>query len=85
MSFVEVVVLVAAFIIMMVLYRKADIWVKKLAPKTVKTMNWIGFALGVAGGILWYLSGSGIFMLITFAGVVIYFIFYGYDKMEEQG
>jgi len=41
--------------------------------------------IGVVGGVLWYLFAYGIFMIITLIGIVLYFLFYGYDTMEEEG
>lgn len=84
MSFTDFFILIGIFIAMMVLYKRADKWVQKLAPETVKKINWIGFAMGIAGGILWYAFAHSAFMVLTLAGVVIYFLFYGYDKMEED-
>jgi len=75
---------VGVVIAIILLYKYADRWIKRLDPKTVKTVNWVGFVLGVAGGILWYLFAQGIFMIITLAGIVLYFLFYGYDRMEEE-
>lgn len=69
---------------LMLVYKYADRYIKKMDPKTVKTVNWIGFVVGVAGGVLWYAFAQGIFMIITLAGVVIYFLFYGYDRTEEE-
>ncbi len=84
MGFIEFFIVIGVFILMMVGYRVADRYVKKLDPKTVKTVNWIGFVVGVAGGILWYASSNQIFMFITVIGTITYFLFYGYDKMEEE-
>ncbi|HEY4708466.1 MAG TPA: hypothetical protein VII64_13485 [Thermodesulfobacteriota bacterium] len=75
---------VGVVIAIILLYKYADRWIKRLDPKTVKTVNWVGFVLGVAGGILWYLFAQGIFMIITLVGIVLYFLFYGYDRMEEE-
>lgn len=85
MSFSGFFIVVGVVIVMVLIYKHADRWIKKMEPKTVKTVNWAGFVLGVAGGILWYLFAYGIFMIITLVGVVLYFLFYGYDKMEEEG
>lgn len=84
MSFTGFFVIVGVVIVMMFVYKYADRWVKKMDPKTVKTVNWVGFVMGIAGGTLWYLFAQGIFMIITLIGVVLYFLFYGYDKMEEE-
>ncbi|CAG1066880.1 hypothetical protein BAC1_02519 [uncultured bacterium] len=84
MSFYGFFILVGVVIAMILLYKHADRWIKKMDPKTVKTVNWIGFIAGVVGGVLWYLFAQGIFMIITLAGIVVYFLFYGYDRMEEE-
>lgn len=84
MSFSGFAWVVGIVIGMILLYKYADRWIKRLDPKTVKTVNWVGFVVGVVGGILWYLFAQGIFMIITLIGIVMYFLFYGYDKMEEE-
>jgi hypothetical protein len=84
MSFMDFFVVVGIFILMMVGYRIADRYVKRLQPKTVKTVNWIGFTIGMIGGILWYLFANQVYMFVTILGVIIYFLFYGYDRMEEE-
>jgi prolipoprotein diacylglyceryltransferase len=84
MSFSGFFVVIGVVIAMILLYKNADKWIKKLDPKTVKTVNWIGFISGVVGGVLWYLFAYGIFMIITLIGIVLYFLFYGYDTMEEE-
>jgi prolipoprotein diacylglyceryltransferase len=84
MSFYGFFIIVGVVIAMILLYKHADRWIKKMDPKTVKTVNWIGFIAGVVGGVLWYLFAQGIFMIITLAGIVVYFLFYGYDRMEED-
>ena len=84
MSFASFAFVVGVVIAIILLYKYADRWIKRLDPKTVKTVNWVGFVLGVVGGILWYLFAQGIFMIITLAGIVLYFLFYGYDRMEEE-
>lgn len=85
MSFSGFFVVIGVVIAMVLLYKNADKWIKKMDPKTVKAVNWIGFIIGVVGGVLWYLFAYGIFMIITLIGIVLYFLFYGYDKMEEEG
>lgn len=85
MSFSSFFVVVGIVIAMMLLYKYADRWIKKMDPKTVKTINWVGFIMGVAGGVLWYSLAQGIFMIITLIGILLYFLFYGYDKIEEEG
>lgn len=84
MSFSGFFVVIGVVIAMILLYKNADKWIKKMDPKTVKTVNWIGFILGVIGGVLWYLFAYGIFMIITLIGIVLYFLFYGYDTMEDE-
>ncbi|OGP17588.1 MAG: hypothetical protein A2054_02360 [Deltaproteobacteria bacterium GWA2_55_10] len=84
MSFASFALVVGVVIALILLYKYADRWIKRLDPKTVKTVNWVGFVLGVVGGILWYLFAQGIFMIITLVGILLYFLFYGYDKMEEE-
>lgn len=84
MSFMDFFVVVGVFILMMVGYRIADRYVKRLKPKTVKTVNWIGFTVGMIGGILWYLFANQVYMFITVIGIIVYFLFYGYDRMEEE-
>jgi uncharacterized membrane protein len=84
MSMLDFSLVIALFILMMVGYRVADRYVKRLAPKTVKTVNWIGFIIGIVGGILWYAFGNQVYMFITVIGTVTYFLFYDYDKMEEE-
>lgn len=84
MSIASFALVVGIVIAMILLYKYADRWIKRLDPKTVKTVNWVGFVLGVAGGILWYLFAQSIFMIITLVGILLYFLFYGYDRMEEE-
>jgi len=84
MSFIEFFLVVGVFILMMIGYRVADRYVKKIDPKTVKTVNWIGFVVGVVGGILWYLFANQIYMFITVIGTITYFLFYNYDNAEEK-
>ncbi len=83
MSMTSFALVVGIVIAMILLYKYADRWIKRLDPKTVKTVNMVGFVLGVVGGILWYLFAQGIFMIITLVGILLYFLFYGYDRMEE--
>lgn len=85
MSFSSFFVVVGIVIAMMLLYKHADRWIKKMDPKTVKTINWVGFIMGVVGGVLWYSFAQGIFMIIALIGILLYFLFYGYDKMDEEG
>lgn len=83
-DFTQFFILIGAFIVLMFVYRVADKKIKTLSPKTVKTVNWIGFGMALAGGILWYLFHTWVYMPVTVLGVIIYFLFYGYDKMEEE-
>ncbi|MBI5562365.1 MAG: hypothetical protein HY894_05885 [Deltaproteobacteria bacterium] len=79
---------VGAFIVIMLIFKFADKWIKSLPPATAKTINWIGLGIAAAGGLAWYAFGSGVYMIITVAGVVIYFLFYHYDdggKTEGKG
>ncbi len=84
MSITSFLIIIAVFIILMFIYKRADKAIKKMDPKVVKKLNWVGFVIGIAGGIAWYLFHNGIYMLVTLAGVVVYFLFYGYDRMEEE-
>lgn len=77
--------LIGVFIFLVAGYRYADSHMKMLAAKTVKTINRIGLAVGMAGGILWYLFQTWIYMPVTVLGVIIYFLFYSYDSMEQGG
>lgn len=81
MSFVF---LIGVLIAMVFVYRLADRRIKKMNPETIRKVNKAGFAIGVAGGIGWYLLHYSVFMLITVAGVIIYFLFYGYDREESN-
>lgn len=84
MELTQFFIVIGIFIALMFVYKFADKFVKKLTPKTIKTVNWIGFSVAVAGGIIWYVYPSGIIMIVTVLGVVTYFLFYGYDKPEES-
>ncbi len=81
-------IIIGIFIALMFVYKFADRYVKRLTPKTIKTINRAGFSAAVVGGIVWYASPSGIITIaaqdITVIGVIIYFIFYDYDKPEES-
>lgn len=83
-SFTDFFIMVGIFIFLMILFKRSDSFVKRLKPSTVKTLNWIGFILGAVAGVAWYLTSNNIFMLLTFLGIILYFLFYGYDKMEEE-
>ena len=76
-------IIIGVFIALMFIYKRADKAIKKMDPKSVKKFNWVGFVIGIIGGVAWYLFHNGIYMIVTLLGVVIYFLFYGYDKMEE--
>ncbi len=82
MQLTSFLILIGVLIAMVLLYRFADRWIKKMDPATVKKANWAGFIVGVAGGAGWYLLHYSAFMLITIIGVIIYFLFYGYDRTE---
>ncbi|MBI5492723.1 MAG: hypothetical protein HY893_07305 [Deltaproteobacteria bacterium] len=84
MNLMSFVFLIGLLLAMVFLYRFADRWIKKMDPGTVKKANKAGFIIGVAGGIGWYLLHYSVFMLITVAGVIIYFLFYGYDREESS-
>ena len=86
MTFTGFYILVGAgiFIAIMFLYTYAGRWIKTLKPKTVKTVNWTGFLVAISGGAAWYVLNKSIYMFITLFGVVIYFLFYSYDKMEKK-
>lgn len=85
MTFNEFFITIGIFILIMAVYRFSDRFVKTLKPQTVRIMNWVGFALGVIGGIAWYFLNDGLFMFISLFGIVIYFLFYGYDRDEGEG
>ena len=78
------IILAIIFIAILFAYSYADRIIKRLPAQTVKNINWVGFILAVAGGILWYFYKKPLFMFITLLGVIIYFLFYNYDKMEES-
>ncbi len=84
MDFGSFMILVPLLILMVILYSKAEGWIRKMDAKTVKTLNWVGFTIAVAGGIAHYFMQDGIFLFIALGGVIIYFTFYNYDKMEEE-
>ena len=84
MEIIDLFYLLIIFIVFMLGYRYADRWVKTLPVKTVKIVNWIGFMIGIIGGLLWYSTQGGAFMFLCLIGIVIYFLFYGYDNMEEE-
>ena len=84
MSFASFALVVGVVIALILLYKYADRWIKRLDPKTVKTVNWIGFGIALAGGILWYLAKHTAFMYVTFIGVTIYFLFIRYDSGEGK-
>ena len=82
MNLKELLSLAIVFIVFLLLFRYSSAWIKKLKPKTVKTINWFGFAAAIAGGILWYAYKDPRFMVVTFLGIVIYFLFYHYEEKE---
>ncbi len=77
-------VVVGLFILLMLVFKYSDRWIKKMSRETAKLINWAGFTVAVFSGIAWYLLGDDIFMFITFAGIITYFVFYGYDKLETK-
>lgn len=84
MSFREFFILIGIVIGLMIVYKYADRYIKKLDRKLVKIINWIGFTLvviGVAGN---YIFHIGIMTLVSFVGIVIFFLFYNYDKTEKE-
>ncbi|MBI5642056.1 MAG: hypothetical protein HY954_01125 [Deltaproteobacteria bacterium] len=84
MTFTGFLIIIGVFIALMFVYRRADKLIKNMSPGTVKKVNWAGFIIGILGGVAWYLFHEGIYMLVTLIGIVIYFLFYGYDKMESN-
>ena len=74
----------AIFIVFMLIYRYLDRWVNRLPKDTVKTVNRVGFWFALLSGILWYILKDPIYMFLTLAGVVVYFLFYNYDKEEGK-
>ncbi len=72
------------FIAFMLIYRYLDRWVSQLPAETVKTINRVGFWFALLSGILWYILKDPIYMFLTLAGVVVYFLFYNYDKEEKK-
>lgn len=83
MALKEFFYLIGVFIALMFAFRYADRWIKSLPRSTAKVVNWIGFAVAAVGGVAWYATDGGIYMLITVAGVIIYFLFYHYDGGED--
>lgn len=79
MTFYGFFILIGVFIAIMLVYRRAGAWIKSLKPKTVKRVNWLGFIVGVIAGVAWFIFKDMTFMIITMAGVVVYFLFYDYD------
>ncbi|HHL39926.1 MAG TPA: hypothetical protein ENJ37_05420 [Deltaproteobacteria bacterium] len=84
MTFTDFIVVIIAFVLIMLLYTYADRYIRRLKADTVRSINWIGFTIAAAGGIAWYWSDHPFFMLVTFVGIIIYFLFYSYDRMEEE-
>ncbi len=87
MTIPEFLILAGIFVIIMIFYRRADRWIKTLAPDRVRSINWVGFIMAVAGGTLWYFYKHNAFMFITLTGIIIYFLFYNYESpdREEKG
>ncbi|TAN62451.1 hypothetical protein EPN18_04740 [bacterium] len=83
MSVLGLFIILGVFIALIIVYRNAGRFIKKLPPKTVKTVNWIAFTEAALSGVAWFIFNDVIFMFLCFAGVVVYFLFYDYDKTEE--
>lgn len=83
MDLKEFLILIGIFLLFMAAYRLAGKAIKKFPAKTLKMINWIAFTTALLSGIAWYAFSDGIFMLITVAAVIVYFLFYDYDKPEE--
>ncbi len=62
----------------------AFIWgktlIKGISADTAKKFNWFGFVLAIFGGSAWYVVKHPAFMFVTLFGVIIYFLFYDFDK-----
>lgn len=84
MSIPEFLILIGVFIAIMLVFRYAGRFIKTLQPKTVKIINWAGFAVAALGGVAWYLFANGIYMIATLLGVIVYFLFYSYDTEEKN-
>ena len=74
---------IVVFIVIMFVYKYADKMIKTLPNKTVRIVNWVGFVISLVGGTLWYLTNSANYMFLSLFGIVIYFLFYSYDKPEK--
>ncbi len=73
LSVVFVLALVAAFV-------WGRTFLKKLGPDTARRLNWAGFVVAIFGGSAWYVVKHPAFMFATLSGVIMYFLFYDYDK-----
>ncbi|MBI5233506.1 MAG: hypothetical protein HY880_04055 [Deltaproteobacteria bacterium] len=65
-------------------FRYSDRFIRTLSRQTVKMINWAGFTIAVLGGILWYGFKLPSFMLVTLLGIIVYFMFYGYDRDIQE-
>lgn len=83
MSVFGLFILVGVFIALMLVYRASGRWIKQLPASTAKTVHRIAFAVAGLSGVAWFIFNDVIFMFICFAGVVVYFLFYDYDKTED--
>lgn len=72
------------FMALMFFYKYADRWIKKIPRRTAKTINWAGFSVATFGGIAWYLFNLDIFMFITLAGIITYFLFFSHERHGEK-
>lgn len=77
-------VMAGVFMALMFVYKYADKWIKKIPRRTAKIINWAGFSVATFGGIAWYLFNEDIFMFITLAGIITYFLFFGYERHGEK-
>jgi len=83
MDLKEFFILIGIFMLFMAIYRFAGKAIKKFSAKTLKLINQTAFTTAFLSGLAWYAFSDEIFMLITVAAVVVYFLFYDYDKPEE--
>ncbi len=77
-------VMAGVFIALMLVYKYAEKWIKKIPRKAAKTINWTGFTVATFAGIAWYLTNDDTFMFITLGGVITYFLFFSYDKHGDK-
>lgn len=84
MPFLEFAILIGVVISLLLIYKYADRYIKRMDPKTIKVVNWIGFGVAIIAGVGWYFYPHGLLMLATLLGVVVYFLFFGYDQVREN-